>query len=399
MSQSENEDLVPRCAPKPSPSDLIAAEFNPSVPEISMVFSQIGSRQCVSQPNVTTYSIWKNKCMPNVGPSEGQSYNNEITTTSKRSNVYPLRTEAVLAGQIVSNKTEYLNIAAKNAESTAIVSYSLESESTKFSQRGILPSSYCKHSEIGGQQKHEPVLTKSLQDDVLTICAGTQTDSFCNDTNEHISNLATKEDIVKLKSLITGMQQEHRRLLQTIQDLLQKKLCFDTNKTKLKDEGTQTDEELEIRNAIPKPSHIKYNFTDEDLKKVEDYDYTHKQIPQTYSTAMCRLIKPVTDQSMVMNELEVKYLPNEKFNHMLEDVFIGTKAQNQYESVLKNKENLDRNPTDLSTASYKYLKKYRLLPEDNNNVSIINSVPKLNSENKQENLLDLDVIRCKPKFM
>lgn len=77
------------------------------------------------------------------------------------------------------------------------------------------------------------------------------------------------------------------------------------------------------------------------------------------------LPKPTTDKSLMMNELALKYLPNEKLVELLKELNVAQKpALEPPTTPLRNTENFERGPSDISNASYKYLKKYRLLPED-----------------------------------
>lgn len=94
------------------------------------------------------------------------------------------------------------------------------------------------------------------------------------------------------------------------------------------------------------------------------------------------LVKPATEQSMVMNELAMKYLPSHKLSDLLQEIHT-----NENHSPLRVIDNVLRtpvsdSPNDISNASYKYLKKYRLLPDEEENHD-----------------LDLDAIRNQPKFL
>lgn len=83
-----------------------------------------------------------------------------------------------------------------------------------------------------------------------------------------------------------------------------------------------------------------------------------------------------------MNELAMKYLPSHKLSDLLQEIHT-----HENHSPLRIIDNVMRtpvaeSPNDISNASYKYLKKYRLLPEEEENQD-----------------LDLDAIRNQPKFL
>ncbi|XP_055918921.1 uncharacterized protein LOC129950974 [Eupeodes corollae] len=384
MFQSENDDLIPRCAPKPIASDVKATECRPSVPEISIVFSQKPSENLSCSPSniITSYSVWKNKCIPSDPyPQDAVSLYNELSLTSKRSNVYPLRTGESATSSINNtmeyvplNKPQYLDRAGKNKISS------------NFIPRCVLDNSK--------QKQYQASSLKPLEENSPLVSVGTQTDVFLIDDNLcDKKTLATKEDIAEIKSLILKMETEQRHLLETLQNLVKEKLYSEKNKPKSRDigvqnvlfnEGISTEEPLNIQNNLKERA-----LTDYQLSKVQIA--CTDEIPEITKTA--------TDRSIVMNELAEKYLPIAKLTDMLEEFPKGKKVKNLCELPSKTTDNLDKNATDLSTASYKYLRKYRLIPEENNNLSKNNDFHRLKSDNKLENLLDLEIIRCKPKFI
>lgn len=84
------------------------------------------------------------------------------------------------------------------------------------------------------------------------------------------------------------------------------------------------------------------------------------------------LPKASTEKSLFMNELAIKYLPNDKLAELFQDMSIDSLDTNQLDHVsnvrlippLRSVENFEKKSTEISNDSYKYLKKYRLLPED-----------------------------------
>lgn len=71
--------------------------------------------------------------------------------------------------------------------------------------------------------------------------------------------------------------------------------------------------------------------------------------------------KSASDTTFAMNELALKYLPNEKLAELLKELNMECPAVTPEEI---HRTPLDKAVSDISNASYKYLKKYRLLPED-----------------------------------
>lgn len=85
------------------------------------------------------------------------------------------------------------------------------------------------------------------------------------------------------------------------------------------------------------------------------------------------ITRSATDTSLAMNELALKYLPSEKLAELLKELDmdcplgVASMPQNLPATPTRSQENkFEKGSSDISNASYKYLKKYRLLPEDHN---------------------------------
>ena len=83
------------------------------------------------------------------------------------------------------------------------------------------------------------------------------------------------------------------------------------------------------------------------------------------------ITRSASDTSLAMNELALKYLPSEKLAELLKELDMDCGAASTTPSLpvasIRSPENkFEQGASDISNASYKYLKKYRLLAEDNN---------------------------------
>lgn len=413
MFQSDN-DLIPRSAPKPSKSNLDATVFQPAVPEISIVFTQKSSESSTAPriPVTTSYSVWKDKCLPQVSASQQNvSASPELPTTSKQLSLYPMRAQAIEPFLKCPYSERISSYATNSAETVQLLtSHSSDSKLTQNCRDSAsFPSKYI--------EENKPV-----------ICAETQTETLRKGLDElDINNLASKKDIENIKSMLMEIKTEHEHLLKIIKSF-QEERHFDKTKPNSKDVGTQIDlestkdrfnnESSKVKNALTEQNllknldHIESNTSEKQTTKINHNltllktlnehgivsrgSFTNRDTQTNIFHPNLVLPKPITEQSMVMNELAAKYLQNGKLCEILEEDFIEKKVKCHNN---ENVENLYKHPNDFSTASYKYLKKYRLLPEENNNASDNNSLQILKPENRQEHLLDLEMIRCKPKFL
>lgn len=101
----------------------------------------------------------------------------------------------------------------------------------------------------------------------------------------------------------------------------------------------------------------------------------YQQVNNKHSSVMP---KSASDTSLAMNELALKYLPNEKLAELLKELNMDCPATTAASNipttpVRGNVDKYEKGPSDISNASYKYLKKYRLLPEDHEDDSSNNN--------------------------
>ncbi|XP_013097880.2 uncharacterized protein LOC106080839 [Stomoxys calcitrans] len=548
MFKPETEDMLPRMAPKPSGSSLGATELivRPQVPEVSILFGQqannlqpqnLQTNVQQAQQQTTSYAAWKKQMLPKVSFPAGlmqegstTSINNSNntnsspiqTTTAARSNLYPLRNSSSATATTTTSAGGISNGYGVNNP----VSYATPPNSIPncvYTVNGVVgnnPTAYrnnlespCTYQPIQ-QQQQQILYRKSMEmtpptapspRDVLTICAGTQTDAMSSPVSGQQNipqNVATKKDIEEIKLIVQEMRHDQLYIMQMMEKFLSTQQIMAKSKMECKDVGIQVNinnmlDNVPAANGLesgaaaqiplqpttnkiiqqlkPSPNALQtpkgkpvaqstaYRPNSPQSNRLQEY----QQVPPPSSTAVqtqpamnylqwnqqiaAALPKPTTDKSLIMNELALKYLPREKLAELLNDLTLSPDlgvalkqvmqpSSNTPSTPLQNIENFERSPSDISNASYKYLKKYRLLPEDNiadaeneNPVQYNGTPPNLQyvplpspiqqrpipisnapigrlpqsplarvetgSSNNKNNMLDLDNIKLQPKFL
>lgn len=403
MFRPETEDMLPRCAPKPSvPLDInTAAIVRPAVPEVSILFgaqqappSSSSLSTATSEPTQPTYAAWKKQVLPKVSfppaGAEVYSINGHIVNST---NVNSASGKSLLVNQQTApNNTQITSNVYAQRPVVRLDQHLGVQENQEDNLKSRAP-------DVPTVMTHQqnPTIFKS-KPDVLTICAGSQTDSSLLSDFNHIdaallTRLATKEDLQQLHSIYGELRMDQLRLMNAVETLLNQHLAHSI-KVSRQDASTQCsdndccDNERKTRskdalikesnnaNAVVAPSE-RY----QPIKDMPMYALDSPRQPAAQSTAYQpntpRNIKistdniihnkPSTEQSMLMNELALKYLPNEKLNELLHELNILPTPPKQT-TPLRPIENTEKRPSDISNASYKYLQKYRLLPEGQNEV-------------------------------
>lgn len=118
-----------------------------------------------------------------------------------------------------------------------------------------------------------------------------------------------------------------------------------------------------------------------------------------------------TEKSLVMSELALKYLPQKQINELMDELRLSPKtAVNDIApntggntTPLRRIDNFTQSPSNMSNASYKYLKKYRLLPEEqmayDHQLQRTGSPGSGSPQCQSPAMLDLDNIRNQPKLI
>ncbi|XP_046810339.1 uncharacterized protein LOC111679641 [Lucilia cuprina] len=447
MFQPETEDMLPRMAPKPSAAVPNGEGIiRPQVPEVSILFGQQESN-VLPQQNVNgdihqqqfknnnpqpSYAAWKKQMLPKVNytPPVGnmaevqlsdRGNNNMMSDyNTPRANLYPLRTATVP----VTNMGP--NVAANDFVQTNSLTYrrSLENCNNNImyqQQMPHLPQTMSSQSPLQSTKPLSNPINHLPSRDVLTICAGTQTDASLDSPNNYkhnlqfgsLSNLASKQDVDEIRLILEGIQQEQQRMLKMLETLLFKPVTQFSTKPQSRDMGVQADclenDNIPFTNGdaneaefdIPQQALVKNKFL-QHLKPTSNIMQTPKGKPMAQSTTYRpnspqtlrfqteqqqevasaptyqqvnskpppSLHKSASDTSLAMNELALKYLPNEKLAELLNELNMECPAGGVNINPLPSTpvrcsgNKFEKGPSDISNASYKYLKKYRLLPED-----------------------------------
>lgn len=226
MFEPETEDMLPRSAPRPSAAVPLGHTndiMRPTVPEVSILFGQPPQQQeqmmQMQQQAVQeqaprpepAFASWKKQMLPRVNFSPILTTElgpRPAPTTSSNHSLGVSSNEYI----VIPRDRHYTNDAAACASSSG----GMYSESKK------------------QQFQPQPArrLSSSSNSDVLTICAGTQTDPVNLSSSRtslpsvvysdiDISNLVNKSDLATVVSLLESMRQEQQQLRRLCETLLE----------------------------------------------------------------------------------------------------------------------------------------------------------------------------------
>ncbi|KAI9582944.1 uncharacterized protein LOC119636498 [Glossina fuscipes] len=413
MFRPETEDLLPRMAPKPSaPIGLNEAVVRPQVPEVSILFGKKSDENNEKNSNTgiqqqQSYAVWKKQMLPRVTfPSSfeqkerrhlrsdilGNNVNAENVYC--RSNVYPLKEAPT---------TPFLSSPSINANGA--YRQNLDNNTNPF---------YQQHQYPGKPLEVAAPLVSAMNRDVLTICASTQTDATVSPSkldgfpNVPWHSLAAKQDVQDLLQMVQDIRQDQLCIMQICQALIINQQN-QQERPQMQNVATQVEDEIYehicrdvqeqhamgpvnkfLKNVISSPSSY---HTPKGKPTAQSTTYKPNSPQADYMPApfegnqKAGFSKTGSDRSLLMGQLALKYLPREKLAELLQELNVDCPATEQKELLteppasnnipLRNIENYERGPADISNASYKYLKKYRLLPEDHSqpeNIPITNDV-------------------------
>ncbi|XP_037949912.1 uncharacterized protein LOC119680947 isoform X2 [Teleopsis dalmanni] len=398
------DDMLPRAAPKPS--DMTESVVAPTVPEVSLLqesLKQPPTNAMPIKPAIKSYSEFKKAVLPRVTfTSPGLdppavSANKDLNFN--KCDLNPLR-PAISATTLSSansnnNMIDIITSVKPNLtppSNNTFYRRSLESAITYPSQHELnLINSNFALQQLHEQQRRsiERIMQNTTQaikpkNDILTICAGTQTDASSTTTTtnetltEALKNLASKDAVAELTLKVEAMQRNQERLIQICELLLlnsQPKpsvtngaiidVQFENDKYAIvqNTKQKQLQDALQYQSPVTKPvAQSTAYHANSPLQNGVNSRFPHQQ----NANPLNDLEKRSSDRSLVMNELAMKYLTNEKITEMMKEVNLGSTTPELQQTPLRNIENIDKGICDLSNASYRYLKKYRLLPEENN---------------------------------
>ncbi|TMW53509.1 hypothetical protein DOY81_001386 [Sarcophaga bullata] len=439
MFQPETEDMLPRMAPKPSAAVPLGSSegiVRPQVPEVSILFGQqelnsqnqhdLNKGMQLPHNAQPTYATWKKQMLPKVTfpPNlvsepklqlQDNLNNNNMMPQNYNSttNLYPFRSIAM------STAVQASNSGVSITNNPIMYRRSLEScnPPIDYSQMPQMPT-----IQALPQALAPPI--KSNSGDVLTICAGTQTDKaldMLHDVqtpgNVPWSNFVTRRDIEDVRQMLEEMKHEQERILKILETFILNSTPQMSSKPQTSDAAVQIgivedhhtpynncvnlaqdlDQDQDLPHITPKNKFIQHLKSSNNVqqtpkgKPIAQSTTYQPNSPQTQrlqgnvqefpSTSNCQnsgnkepavITRSASDTSLAMNELALKYLPSEKLAELLKeldmDCGVASTPPNLPAAPIRSAENkFEKGPSDISNASYKYLKKYRLLPEDSNN--------------------------------
>lgn len=248
MFQPETEDMLPRMAPKPSaavPLGSTEGIVRPQVPEVSILFGQqelnnqnqlgLNKGMQLTKNAQPTYAAWKKQMLPkvtfppnldsdpklqlqdNLNNNNMMAQNYSTSTT----NLYPFR--SVAPGSTMSTAVQPSNSVVTITNNPIMYRRSLESciPQTDYSQIPQMPLIQTLPQALA------PPPIKSNSGDVLTICAGTQTDKALdmlhdvhNPGNVPWSNFVTKKDIKDVHQMLEELKHEQQRILKILETFI-----------------------------------------------------------------------------------------------------------------------------------------------------------------------------------
>ncbi|KAH8348817.1 hypothetical protein KR084_011462 [Drosophila pseudotakahashii] len=421
MFVPETEDMLPRSAPRPSaavPMGHTNDIIRPTVPEVSILFGQPPQDQQMQQHQqqppqqepspraAPTFASWKKQMLPRVNFSPILATELGPRTTPNNNNNSPCSSKEYI---MMPRDRNYTNDSPRSANHMTSNSGGYNAEPKQVYQTRRLSS--------------------SSNADVLTICAGTQTESFNPSPPRNalppvvysdidVSHLANKSDLAAVVSLLESMRQEQRELRNLCELFLEQQqrtkpeaICRPSRTT-----ASQCDI-LTTNNAGRRISPIIQDYIAEEeetlpspqARVIPQFQSPRPNPPMAQSTGyrantpqgkrIPQLAKPNTEKSLVMNELALKYL-RQPVDELMKDMRLSASPKSPNPEPLRQIDNLahTQSPNDISNASYKYLKKYRLLPEEQME-HVCPQSPMAASASSPRMQLDLENIRNQPKLL
>ncbi|KAH8384861.1 hypothetical protein KR093_010359 [Drosophila rubida] len=453
MFTPETEDMLPRAAPRPAaavPMGHSEEIVKPTVPEISILFGQPPEQQQhnpqqphLQQQQPPTFASWKKQLLPRVNFSP-------VLTTELGPASPPVPSPATGC-----NEYNYLPRSRAFESDRSMPPTQPLAVNSNLGYAVNVPPTYTRET-FPPSRVQTVSHSQSIATDVLTICAGTQTDPEPTPSRRdslpammgEMSNLANKHDLREVLTQLDVIRQEQQHLRHLCESLIQQQLQNGAKTFK------ETSSQCDILNAksnttVKRIMPQVHEYIVEEDERLTPYEVPHRAgapqfqspraVPPMAQLAGCRtntpqakqspaanslvmnavLQKPNTEKSLVMNELARKYLPQKQINELMDDLRLSpTTAVNGAagnvagsagtdSTPLRRIDNFHQSPSNISNASYVYLKKYRLLPEQRMPYDQRAEMAKLhNSESPvaaspqgNEAMLDLDSIRNKPKLI
>ncbi|XP_026835294.1 uncharacterized protein LOC6543236 isoform X2 [Drosophila erecta] len=416
MFVPETEDMLPRLAPRPSaavPMGHTNDIIGPTVPEVSILFGQPPQdpQMQAQQPHqesspraAPTFASWKKQMLPRVNFSPILA--TELGPRTTPSSNSPCSSKEYL---VMSRDRHYANDVQQttNHMNCNTGGYNAEPKQPVYQSRRLSSSSNA---------------------DVLTICAGTQTDPFNPSPPRNslpqvvysdidVSNLANKSDLAALVSLVESMRHEQQQLRNLCETLLEQQQRATPEGISKASRTTASQCDILTTNNGRRLSPIMQDYIAEEAdpvpspqaRVIPQFPSPRPNPPMAQSTGyrantpqakrIPQLAKPNTEKSLVMNELALKYL-RQPVDELMKDMRLGSSPKSPNPEPLRQIDNIghSQSPNDISNASYKYLKKYRLLPEEQLG-QVTPQSPMAATASSPHIQLDLENIRNQPKLL
>ncbi|KAH8233408.1 hypothetical protein KR026_007829 [Drosophila bipectinata] len=424
MFAPETKDMLPRSAPRPSaavPMGHSDGIIRPAVPEVSILFGQPPQdQQNLAQqptnepaPRPPTFASWKKQMLPRVNFSP-------VLTTE----LGPRPTPSTAHSNLVTSSKEYVIVPRDRG-------YGNDAPSSP----NPLPINTGPVYAEAKKQFQPRRMSSGSTSDVLTICAGTQTDNRSPPRTSlpsvvysdiDISNLADKSDLKSIVSMLESMRQEQQQLRRICEKMLEEQQRTKVESISNPTRTTATQCNILTANSEKRSSPIiqEYIVLDEGeeplpqpvrqaARVIPHFQSPRATPPIAQSTGyrantpqakrIPQLAKPNTEKSMVMNELALKYL-RQPVDELMKEMRLGSSPKTPNPEPLRPIDNFthSQSPNDMSNASYKYLKKYRLLPEEQLDYGArdhTGSQSPATASSSPQMQLDLENIRNQPKLL
>lgn len=240
MFMPETEDMLPRSAPRPSapvPLGHTDEIVKPTVPEVSILFGQQPPQQQQQQQQhqqqqkqstapaarpVGSFASWKKQILPRVNFSP-------VLTTELGPTTSPTPSSTGISTPPTSSEYSYLP-RSHSYDVERPIPVQPQSINSNMGYATPPPTHFVRETYHNNASVPAPWSSTSnatpvpIASDVLTICAGTQTDAettLRRDLSSELSNLVNKQDLREVLDLLQIMRQEQHQLRRLCESLTQ----------------------------------------------------------------------------------------------------------------------------------------------------------------------------------
>lgn len=248
----ETEDMLPRSAPRPcAPVPLGHTDeiVKPTVPEVSILFGQQPPQQQQQHQQhqqkqqqtqstapaarpVGSFASWKKQILPRVNFSP-------VLTTELGPTTSPTPSSTGISTPPTSNEYNYLP-RSRSYDADKPMPVQPQAINSNVGYATSPPTHYVRetyHNNASVPSSRSSTSNANplpIVSDVLTICAGTQTDAetiLRRDLSPELSNLVNKQDLREVLDLLLIMRQEQHQLKRLCESLTQQQQQATSGKT------------------------------------------------------------------------------------------------------------------------------------------------------------------------